>query len=287
MVDCFHPHEPWDPPQADVDRYDPGYEGEKLFYPKYNSTDHYTEPELRHMRALYAGQVTLVDRWIGHLLDRLDRLALWDDTAVIFFSDHGFLLGEHELVGKAGWRSGGLRGWPLYRELVEVPMMAAIPGIAPGRVDAFAQPADLMPTILELAGIPRPPRVQAASLVPLLRGEVERVRDLAVSSWSFKRVNRFRPSTIRTEEWSLVFWRSGIEAELYHLATDPGEQRNLLSEHRDVARDLHRRYVALMQELETPGRNYWPRRFLLTLPGQTASRRGLYPVRASQAARQG
>jgi arylsulfatase A-like enzyme len=289
MVDCFDPHEPWDAPQADVDRYDPGYEGEKLFYPRYNSSDHYTEPELRHMRALYAAEVTLVDRWLGHLLDRLDRLSLWEDTAVIFFSDHGFLLGEHGLVGKAGRHTGALRGWPLYREVAEVPMMASIPGVAPRRVNSFAQPADLMPTILELAGVARPERVQAVSLMPLFRGEVERVRDLAVSSWSLRDVSRHRPSTIRTEEWSLIFWRSGIPPELYHLPTDPGEQHSLYSKRTVIARHLHRRYVDRMCELETPARNYWPRRFLITLPGARAERQDLYPAKraGSPAARSG
>jgi arylsulfatase A-like enzyme len=282
MVDGFDPHEPWDPPQEYVERYDPGYKGEKLFYPHYTSSDHYSEAELRHMRALYAGEVTFVDRWVGHLLDRIDRLGLWEDTAVLFFSDHGFLLGEHGLVGKSGRHSKALRGWPLYRELVEVPMMAAIPGVAPRRVNAFAQPGDLMPTILELAGVARPPSVQATSLLPLLRGEVGAIKDLAVSSWSLKHMSCYRPSTVRTEEWSLVFWRSGIAPELYHLPTDPGEQHSLFTKHREIARDLHRRYLDLMRELETPAINYWPRLFFITLPGQSAARQELYPAKGER-----
>ncbi len=172
MVDGFDPHEPWDPPQSYVDRYDPGYQGDVLFYPHYTSADQYTEPELRHMRALYAGEVTLVDRWLGHLLDRVDRLGLWENTAVLFFSDHGFLHGEHGLVGKSARHSGAMRGWPLYRELVEVPMMAAPPGVAPRRVNAFAHPGDLMPTVLELAGVPRPARVtgRVSGAAPSRRG---------------------------------------------------------------------------------------------------------------------
>jgi arylsulfatase A-like enzyme len=279
MVDGFDPHEPWDPPRADVERYDPGYTGEELFYPRYTSADRYTEPELQHMRALYAGEVTLVDRWVGHLLEQIDRLGLWDETAVIFFSDHGFLLGEHGLVGKSGRHSAALRGWPLYRELVEIPMMAALPGAAPGRVNAFAHPGDLMPTILELAGVPRPERVQATSLLPLLRNEVASVRSVAVSSWSMRHVSRYRPSTIRTEEWSLIYWRAGILPELYHLATDPKEKESCFAERRGVARELHQRYVTLMRELGTPAVNYWPRRFLLTLPERVRGGGELYPAR--------
>jgi arylsulfatase A-like enzyme len=258
-----------------VDRYDPGYEGEKLFHPRYTTADFYTEPELRHMRALYAAEVCMVDHWLGHLLGCVDALELWENTAVIFFSDHGFYLGEHGLVGKMGKRLRGLRGWPLYREVTAVPMMIRLPGVTPRRCPAFVHPGDLMPTILELTGVGRPDRVQAPSLLPLLRGEVEAVRDVAVSSWSFRNWSRSRPSTVWTEEWSLVYWRVGIEPELYHLPSDPDQLRNLYAEHRDVARELHGRYVHLLQELGTPSAHYWPRRLLWTVPWSTARAAGL------------
>jgi arylsulfatase A-like enzyme len=271
MVDSFDPHEPWDPPQPYVDRYDPGYEGEKIFYPRYTTADFYTERELHHMRALYAAEVSMVDHWLGHLMECLDELKLWDDTAVLFLSDHGFYLGEHGLVGKMGKRSRAIRGWPLYREVTAVPMMIRLPGLTPRRCSAFVHPGDLMPTILELAGVARPDRVQAPSLLPLVRGEVESVRDVAVSSWSFRNWSPHRPSTVWTDEWSLVYWRTGIEPELYHLPSDPDQLRNVYADHRDVARELHGRYVRLLQELQTPPAHYWPRRLLWTVPWGTAS----------------
>jgi arylsulfatase A-like enzyme len=284
LVDSFDPHEPWDPPQHYVDRYDPDYEGEKLFYPRYTTADFYPERELRHMRALYAGEVSMVDNWLGHLFACMDSLDLWDDTAVIFFSDHGFYLGEHGLVGKMGKRARFLRGWPLYREVTEVPMMIRAPGISPRRCDAFVHPGDLMPTTLELAGVPRPTRVQAQSLLPLLHGEAERVRDVAVSSWSFRHWSSYRPSTVWTDEWSLIYWRAGIEPELYHLPSDPDQLRNIYADHRDVARDLHRRYVTLLQGLETPPIHYWPRRFLWSVPWGSTRAPALYATpRARQA----
>lgn len=276
LVDSFDPHEPWDPPQHYVDRYDPGYKGEKLFYPRYTTADFYEERELRHMRALYAAEVSMVDHWLEHLLACIDSLELWDDTAVIFFSDHGFYLGEHGLVGKTGKRTRFLSGWPLYREVAAIPMMIRVPGISPRRCEAFVHPGDLMPTILELAGVPRPDRVQAPSLLPLLRGEVERVRDTAVSSWSLRNWSAHRPSTIWTEEWSLVYWRMGIEPELYHLPTDPDQLRNVYADHRDVARELHGQYVRLLKELGTPPSHYWPRRVLWTKPWGTARAAALY-----------
>jgi len=262
MVDSFDPHEPWDPPQEYVDRYDPGYEGEKIFYPRYSSSDLFTPRELQHMRALYAAEVTLVDRWVGHLLDCLDSLDLQEETAVIFFSDHGFFLGEHGLVGKSGGHATNLRGWPLYREVTAIPFMIRLPGVGPGRCGALVHPCDLMPTILDLCGVAHPSRVQAPSLMPLLRGETDRLRAEAISSWSFRNLSPYRPSTVRTEEWSLIYWRVGIKPELYHLPTDPGQTRDVYDEHRDVARELHGRYVRTMQQLATPAVHYWPRRVL-------------------------
>jgi len=61
-VDTFDPHEPWDPPRWYMDMYDPGYEGEEVTYPVYGPCDYLTEEELKHCRALYAGEAMLVDR---------------------------------------------------------------------------------------------------------------------------------------------------------------------------------------------------------------------------------
>jgi arylsulfatase A-like enzyme len=284
MVDSFDPHEPWDPPQPYVEQYDPGYEGEKLFYPCYTAARFFPERELEHMRALYAGEVTLVDHWVGRLLDQVDALGLGEDTAVIFLSDHGIYLGEHGLVGKAGKRGQFLRGWPLYREAAAIPTLVRLPGVAPRRSGALVHPGDLMPTILELAGIALPDRVQAISLLPLLRGEVEAVRDVAVSSWSFRHWSRYRPSTISTKEWSLVYWRVGIAPELYHLPTDPAQTHDVHREHPEVARELHEAYVRLLQHLETPAVHYWPRRWLWSGARLHASPSDLYPTSPASAA---
>ena len=77
-VDTFDPHEPWDPPQSDADRYDPGYEGERVTYPVYGYWEDFLSPaELRHSHALYCGEVSMVDRWFGRILETMDRLDLW------------------------------------------------------------------------------------------------------------------------------------------------------------------------------------------------------------------
>jgi arylsulfatase A-like enzyme len=102
-VDTFDPHEPWDPPQHYLARYEPnGYEGDEVIYPRYDRWEKFmTEKELQHCRNLYAGEVSLVDRWIGFLVERVQDLGLLDDTAIMVTSDHGFYLGEHKHIGKS------------------------------------------------------------------------------------------------------------------------------------------------------------------------------------------
>src|SRR5438270_844814 len=73
-LDVFDPHEPWDPPRHYVDLYDPGYDGPGIINPITGDANRYSAAELRHIRALYAGEVTMVDRWLGWLLEAVDSL---------------------------------------------------------------------------------------------------------------------------------------------------------------------------------------------------------------------
>src|SRR5207244_3985906 len=116
-VDVFDPHEPWDPPAKYRPRADGTYEGPDLLLPVMGDADRYSPAELGHIRALYAGEVALVDAWLGRLLEALEGLALCDDTAVMLLSDHGILLGERNRIGKMGGKKENLVGWPLTPEL--------------------------------------------------------------------------------------------------------------------------------------------------------------------------
>ena len=279
-VDTFDPHEPWDPPRWYVDLYDPGYEGEEVIYPAYGPCNYLSEAELRHVRALYAGEVTLVDRWVGMLLQKAGDLGLLDSTTIIFTTDHGFYLGEHGLIGKSVIRDKFSQAVPLYEEMTRIPLIFRLPKAEGGgrRCDAFVQPVDIMPTILELADVKDPGTMHGRSLMPLLAGEKETFREFAVSSWSIIHGPKaWRPSTITTEEWALIF--SGqltqsedhpatrvvdsvsrieqflgekMEAELYHLPSDPQQNKNVFVKNRDVAERLHADYVKFLESVNTP-----------------------------------
>jgi len=288
-VDTFDPHEPWDPPRWYVDLYDAGYEGEKVFYPAYGPSDYLTPAELKHMRALYAAEATMVDRWIGFLLRRVKDLGLWDKTAIIFTTDHGFYLGEHNLIGKSIITPEAQAMVPLYDEMIHIPLMIKVPEVEPRRCNRIVQTPDLMPTILELAGVEVPKTVQGRSLVPLLRGESVEWRSFAVSSPSIINgpVAGQRISMV-TDEWFFIYCGQVDEAlkdvplelktrivdgferfqkimggipsnELYHLSEDPSQERNIFNEKRDVAEELHAKLLEFLESLGTRNEvlKYW------------------------------
>ncbi len=272
-VDTFDPHEPWDPPQWYVDLYDPGYEGEEVIYPRYDFADYLSEAELRHMRALYAGEVSLVDKWVGYLLQRIEELGLAEKTMVIFTTDHGFYHGEHNRTGKSHITAEGFSYCPLYTEVAAIPLMIRLPGQTEGqRISAFAQPPDLFPTILEFLGAPDPGTANGMSLLPLIEGRVEKNRDIAITSPCLAHeFNAGIPTTITTDEWAMIYYgtpqappaqfttravdtldrqaaeRAVPAPELYYLPDDPNMNVNVIEQHQDVARQLVARHVEMLQ----------------------------------------
>jgi arylsulfatase A-like enzyme len=220
-----------------------------------------TERELEHTLALYAGTVTFVDRWVGVLLDRIRELGIYENSLIMFTSDHGEPFGEHGVVRKA--RPGG------HEELAHIPWIVRHPeGQGRGkRFAGFVQTPDLMPTVLESLGIEIALGVPYASpgarampqdivtrgekqpftgrsLLPILRGETDSIRDFAVTA--HHKVHW----TIRTEEWTYILYFNGMPPELYNRNCDPTEQHNIWETDRNVADELEirlRRFAAQTQ----------------------------------------
>lgn len=284
-VDTFDPHEPWDPPKHYVDMFDPDYDGEEVIYPRYDRWEEFlTERELKHCRALYAAESTMVDRWVGLLLERAESLGLMENTAIIFTTDHGFYLGEHGYIGKSLIREGYHQSLPLYPEVSAIPLIVYIPGVEGRRIDALVQSVDLMPTILDLMGVEKPPTVQGSSLLPLIEGKVDKIRDVAVaapvlSSKGMKVPHPTNRATITDGEWMLIYGSqverveeaemttemvdsikrrvADIEGkplapELYHLPTDPGCRKNLFEKRHDKAAELHAQFVEYLERWGLP-----------------------------------
>jgi len=250
-VDCFDPHEPWDPPDPWRRMYDPGYRGQELIDPVPGLVEGYmTHDELAHTLALYAGEVSFVDKWVGVLLDRIRELGLYDNSLIMFTSDHGEPFGEHGIVRKAA-----LHG---YEELCRIPWVIRYPSAGRGRrFDALVQTPDLMPTVLDAAGVATDLSFTGTSLIPILSGTQPAVRDFAVSSWQGV------SWTIRTAEWTYSMLVEGGQSEfcnrflpdhphreLYNRRTDRAEQHNVIEQNASVADELElklRRFAAEVQ----------------------------------------
>jgi len=218
-VDSFDPHEPWDPPPPYDRLYYPDYQGPLIIEPEPGEIDYLTPEELRHIRAQYAGEVTLVDTHIGRLLEAVRRLGLLENTVILFLSDHGEPLGEHGIILKA-------RPWP-YEEIARIPLLIRHPqGLGAGLVaDVLAQTPDIMPTVLGLVGVEVPNTVQGQdvwSAALNAGGDGPLSREAAYVGYYQG------PAAVRTADWKLIQFHSARESQLFHLAEDPRERRNLI-----------------------------------------------------------
>jgi arylsulfatase A-like enzyme len=235
MVDTFDPHEPWDPPHEYVEMYDPGYSGREVIFPRYGPSDCLTLEELRHMRALYAGEVTLVDRWLGAFLRFVGDLQLFDNTLLIVTSDHGIQLGEHGLTGKVS------RG--LWYELTDVPLLVRYPdGQGAGTsVDAFVQHQDVVPTILAALKVAPPAALDGKDLVQIATNDVAR-REYVVSGF-----DEF--VWYRDDRWVYIGKNDGTPLQLFDMKEDPRQENDVSGSEKSVIETAQKR---ILQEAGGP-----------------------------------
>jgi len=170
----------------------------------------------------YVGEVAVVDREIGRIVEAIASQGLASRTVVIVTGDHGEAFGEHETRFHAT---------TVYEELLRVPLMIRVPRVAPRRVDAMVSLVDLGPTILDLAGLPTPASFMGESLTPFLRGlEVDRRRPVVAESGRQMRAMYF------ADGMKLITDIATGSVELYDLARDPGELDNRFDEADPTAR---------------------------------------------------
>ena len=167
QVEIFDPHEPFYCTDKYREMYNDSYDGPIFDWPSYDEV-HESPEAIEHIRKCYAGLLTMTDHWVGKICDRLDSLGLWDDTLIVFTTDHGTMLAEHDY-----WMKNIM---PLYNEIVRIPLIMSLPGNAQAgtRNDALTQTIDLMPTFLDHFDCPLPPHVQGQSILQTLEGQSER-----------------------------------------------------------------------------------------------------------------
>ncbi len=180
FVDEFDPHEPFDTPDPWASLYDPDWDDARLIWPPYHvgalADGVLTERQARQIRANYQAKVAMIDHWLGRVLDAVDELGLWDDTAVFLCTDHGHYLGERDTFGKPGL--------PVHAELAHIPLLVAWPGAPARPVDALTTNVDLHATLADLFGVDVAHRTHGRSLRPLIEGAATSVRDhVLVGYW--------------------------------------------------------------------------------------------------------
>ncbi|HEX7008103.1 MAG TPA: sulfatase-like hydrolase/transferase [Alphaproteobacteria bacterium] len=197
-----------------------------------------TEREAREALALNYGMITMIDDAVGRILARLEALGLADNTVVIFTSDHGDFMGDHQLL---------LKGPIHLQGLIRVPAIWADPAERkPGRRStALAGTVDLAPTILDRAGLAPFNGMQGRSLLRLMRGDESGWREAMLVEEEGQRIylglpGRARVRTLITDRHRLTVY-DGVEwGELYDLRDDPHEMSNLWfdPDRQDLVRDL-------------------------------------------------
>ncbi|HTZ57829.1 MAG TPA: sulfatase [Acidobacteriaceae bacterium] len=250
-VEVFDPHEPWDPPTHFLDKYLKEPTTHSWLEPPYA---HVKVPEegVRRFRANYAGEASAVDYWYGQVIETMRSLGLYDNTVIVFLSDHGAMLNE-----QGQWCKGPEK---IRKQVSHVPLLLHVPG-APyngRRVSGFAQTPDVFPTVLGRLGLKAGPRVTGHDLWPYVTGEKTNPREYIVSAFG-------GVASVRTPEWNYsAIWnrdhfQGDYKPQLYDLKKDPDELTTVADQHPEVLTHLQSKmdeYLASGKDL-TNGTFAW------------------------------
>lgn len=297
-VDSFDVHEPFHIPEpyasmyTDEDPTDP----DLSIWPYYGRIDEgqseLSERELDFVKAQFAGEVTMVDEWFGTVLDRLDEEDLWDETAVILTSDHGFFLGDHGYVGKPFEA-------PMYNVLAQTPLFIWHPE-SPRmgeRITELTSAVDLYATITEILETGIDDTRHSQSLLPLLMDQTSEHRDWALYGFWGSSVNItdgeytyhhpcdssipvecYSTSMMDTTGWFtppqpkhdaeagqfLPYTNSPVwkfegpahsrhdQSMLFDIQSDPWQETNLTEQEPAHAEEMRSLLINVLQELEAP-----------------------------------
>jgi arylsulfatase len=236
------------------------------YYYRARGFDRLTEEDYRKSIASYYSLVTHVDDRVGQVINKLKQLGLYDNSIIVFTSDHGSMMGEHGFIEKWGI---------MYEEVMRIPLMIKFPdSMYKGYYDQFAEIIDIMPTLLQAGGIEVPSCVQGKSLIPLLEQEDGSAKTEVFGHYFTGGLQTEPALMIRKDQWKLtlypnqeaihdrllhdhylkytsMFMDDVIEGELYNLEADPQESSNLFydSTWEDIKEQLMSRLTSWQSEL--------------------------------------
>lgn len=222
----FEPHAPYAPPPAFRRRFAPEAHDAILtqmeIFRLLELRKVVPTPEmLRSFLDLYDAEIATNDAAFGDLIDLLVRRGLWENTVVVFVSDHG-----EEFLDHGSWQHGDT----LHNEMLNIPLIVRAPGTGPRIVQRQAQQVDVAPTVLDLLGLPVPSVVEGHSLVPWMAGGApDSAPEAAAYSWLSLDGNRL--AAVTTPAWRLIDDRGDHPLHyLYDRQTDPGEHHSVASQ---------------------------------------------------------
>ena len=169
---------------------------------------------------------------VGKILTALEATGQRDNTIVIFTSDHGYHLGEHDLWQKVS----------IHEESAKVPLIICVPGKKPALCHSLAELIDLYPTVSNLCGLKIPGNIQGKDISTMLDDPTIKVRDAVRSSGKGR--------LLRTENWAFLDY--GKTGELYDMKKDPKQYNNLFndSKYAEVLSDMKEKLKAKLSKVE-------------------------------------
>jgi arylsulfatase A-like enzyme/Flp pilus assembly protein TadD len=209
-VHLYDPHAPYDPPEPYASLYR-------------------SHP--------YDGEIAFADAQVGRLFDYLKQQHRYENSIVVLASDHGESLGEH------GEKT---HGFFIYNATLHVALMIRIPGDAPRVLNQQVSLVDVMPTVLQALGIPRPGSVQGQTVLSLILG-LPSGSSSGVYSENYAPLIHFGWNRLLGFEWRGMKYIETTRQELYDLKTDPRELHNLFSTHQALAHEMNERLQDLIR----------------------------------------
>ncbi len=193
----------------------------------------------------YCETLLSVDESIGRVIKYLENNNLAEETLVMYMGDNGFVFGEHGLIDKRH----------MYEESMRVPFLAWCPGmIEPGSViEELIQNIDIAPTVMDIAGLRTPERMDGYSFLPILQGKKIPWRDAVFYEYYWERNFPHTPTThgVRTNRYKYIHYHGIWDIdELYDLKNDPEEMTNLIDspEHQDLIKQLNNRMFEWLEK---------------------------------------
>ena len=256
FVSTIEPHDPYIPPERFFNIYDvdaiqtsPTLHDEPIGKPDVVKRmravwSDLTDDHWRQVTAAYWAVITFLDYEVGRIIDALKETGQYDNTIIIFTSDHGDMLGGHGLITKGV-------GTP-YEEVYNIPLIMRVPGMATSGEDdrTLTNLVDLAPTLLDLCDAESLESAQGKSLRPVLEGTSR------ADHWNDAYAEFFGQRFVYTQrmvwhgDWKYVFSPGGID-ELYNLTNDPHERVNLIDDpsHREVLMEMVKRMWRKMEAI--------------------------------------